>query len=183
MQGLRQQNITIVAPHEIYVKHWEEWIEYEAILARQSEGYACALRFLTTNFLLFKTLTWARGALVAPELNNFTICRRCIRRRYSGTGDGRAKEGIGNNPTFDAADTSQPACSFYVVGVSQVHSSGDPMPNVDTPGLLVDVVGAHTMAPPNDRIPDTGVSGIKNNSVDNNLPTHVGSSVRQSVPS
>ncbi|GJX28287.1 hypothetical protein Tco_0236366 [Tanacetum coccineum] len=83
--------------------------------------------------------------------------------------------GIGNNPTFDAANTSQPALSVYVVGVSQVHLSGDPMPNVDTPCLLVDVVGAHTMAPPNDR--------IQNNSVDNNLPTHVGSSVRQSVPS
>nr|GEU36860.1 hypothetical protein [Tanacetum cinerariifolium] len=80
---------------------------------------------------------------------------------------------IENHPTFDAADTSQPACSVYAVGVSQVHSSSDPMPNVDTPGLLVDVVGAHTMAPPNDRIPDTGVSGIQNNSVDNNLPTHV----------
>nr|GEY06841.1 ulp1 protease family, C-terminal catalytic domain-containing protein [Tanacetum cinerariifolium] len=35
MQGLRQQNITIVAPHEMYVKHWEEWIEYEAILDLQ----------------------------------------------------------------------------------------------------------------------------------------------------
>nr|GEY02120.1 hypothetical protein [Tanacetum cinerariifolium] len=91
---------------------------------------------------------------------------------------------IENNPTFDAADTSQPACSVYAVGISQVHSSGDPMPNVDTSkGLLVDAVGAHTMAPPNDRIPDTGVSGIQNNSVVNNLPTHVGSSLRQSVPS
>nr|GEX55877.1 ulp1 protease family, C-terminal catalytic domain-containing protein [Tanacetum cinerariifolium] len=35
MQGLRQQNITIVAPHEMYVKHWEEWIEYKAILDLQ----------------------------------------------------------------------------------------------------------------------------------------------------
>ncbi|GKF97954.1 hypothetical protein Tco_0293775, partial [Tanacetum coccineum] len=44
------------------------------------------------------------------------------------------------------------------MGVSQVHSLGDPMPNVGTPSLLVDGVGAHTMAPSGDRIPDTGVS-------------------------
>nr|GEV09136.1 hypothetical protein [Tanacetum cinerariifolium] len=77
---------------------------------------------------------------------------------------------------------SQHVLFANAVGVSHVHSSDDHMPNVDTPGLLVDTVGAHTMAPPNDRIPDTGVSGIQNNSVDNNLHTHVGSSLRLSLP-
>ncbi|GJZ08939.1 hypothetical protein Tco_0543222 [Tanacetum coccineum] len=46
---------------------------------------------------------------------------------------------------------------------------------VGKPGLLVDGVGAHTMAPSGNR--------IQNNLVDNNLPPHVGSSVRQFVPS
>ncbi|GKC13355.1 microrchidia 6-like protein isoform X1 [Tanacetum coccineum] len=48
------------------------------------------------------------------------------------------------------------AISVDAMGVSQVHSLGDPMPNVGTPSLLVDGVGAHTMAPSGDRIPDTG---------------------------
>nr|GEU77112.1 hypothetical protein [Tanacetum cinerariifolium] len=40
---------------------------------------------------------------------------------------------------------------------------------VGTPGLLVDGVGAHNMAPLGNR--------IQNNLVDNNLPPHAGSSV------
>ena len=28
----KNQNISIVAPPEMYGKHWQEWIEYEAIL-------------------------------------------------------------------------------------------------------------------------------------------------------
>ncbi|GKC61256.1 hypothetical protein Tco_1088854, partial [Tanacetum coccineum] len=70
--------------------------------------------------------------------------------------------GIGNNPTFDVVDTSQPVCSICKrCGCFPSAFVGDPMPNVGTPGLFVDAVGAHTMAPPKDRIPDTRVSGLQ----------------------
>ena len=34
----KNQNISIVAPPEMYGKHWQEWIEYEAILDLHING-------------------------------------------------------------------------------------------------------------------------------------------------
>ncbi|GKB27216.1 hyaluronan/mRNA-binding protein [Tanacetum coccineum] len=108
--------------------------------------------------------------------------------------------------TSPVGDVSQPACSFPGIfgttstsmdnmDVSVVYNyCAISMDHVDcikcwclgyvgTPGLLVDGVGAHTMAPSGNRIADTRVSGIRNNLVDCNLPPRASSSVRQSVPS
>ena len=34
----KNQNISIVAPKEMYATRWEEWIEYEAIVDLHVEG-------------------------------------------------------------------------------------------------------------------------------------------------
>nr|GEU68442.1 transposon Ty3-I Gag-Pol polyprotein [Tanacetum cinerariifolium] len=91
------------------------------------------------------------------------MARESLYKIYGKNEDGNMELDFESDPediyiTWDGKGTQKEDA----MGVSQVHSLGDHMPNVGTPGLLVNGVGAHTMASSGDRIPDIRVSGIQN---------------------